>query len=367
MKTTNRKTEKGKTSGNRIVLSFFDSPFAVFFGIWSLGFGILMLPGCNEKSAKPDSSAPFTGIERIAEKGPVKMTVRFSPKEPRLSDMIDMDLIIEALPDVEIKPPDFGQGVGDFLVRDYTERAGETAAGSGKKIRRFHYQLEPAHAGKHLIRSVSMEFTDKRKDSESKGEPVLLETDPLEINVTSELGDKTPSLTDLAPMLPPKPLPPKPIWIWLGIAAGVIVLIVAALILRKRLQKAAVAVEIRRTPEEIAHEALKALLAENLPGKGLHKEFYVRLTGIVRVYIEGTTGLHAPEQTTEEFLRAMRARTIFPAERSVQLANFLEAADMVKYAAMHPGERQLEESIARAQEFVGLPSAFRPLPEPALK
>jgi hypothetical protein len=38
---------------------------------------------------------------------------------------------------------------------------------------------------------------------------------------------------------------------------------------------------------------------------------------------------------------------------------------MVKYAAMQPGLRQIEEAIARAQEFVGLPSALRPLPEPA--
>jgi hypothetical protein len=47
----------------------------------------------------------------------------------------------------------------------------------------------------------------------------------------------------------------------------------------------------------------------------------------------------------------------------VQLANFLEAADMVKYAAMEPSGRQIEDAIGRAQEFVGLPSAFRPLPE----
>lgn len=329
---------------------------------------VAALSGCNEKPAKSGSdNTPFAGIERIAEKGPVKMTVQFSPKEPRLSDLIDMDVIIEAQQDVEIKPPDFGQGVGDFLVRDYSERSTETPVDKSKRMRRFHYQLEPAHAGKHLIRSVSMEFIDKRKDSESKGEPVLLETDPLEINVTSELGDKTPSLTDLAPMLPPKPLPPKPIWVWLGIATGIALAIAAAILLRKKMQKAAVAVEVKRTPEEIAHAALKALLAENLPSKGLHKEFYVRLTGIVRVYIEGTTGLRAPEQTTEEFLRDMRSKNVFPAERSVQLANFLEAADMVKYAAMQPGERQLEESIARAQEFVGLPSAFRPMPEPVAR
>ena len=33
-----------------------------------------------------------------------------------------MDVTVESQPDVEIKPPAFGQGVGDFLIRDYSER-----------------------------------------------------------------------------------------------------------------------------------------------------------------------------------------------------------------------------------------------------
>ena len=72
----------------------------------------------------------------------------------------------------------------------------------------------------------------------------------------------------------------------------------------------------RQTPEEIAQAALALLLAENLPGRGLVKEFYLRLTGIVRQYVEDTTGIRAPEQTTEEFLRDMRSRAVFPPERS---------------------------------------------------
>ncbi len=70
-----------------------------------------------------------------------------------------MDVKIESQPGVEVKPPAFGQAVGDFLVRDYSERPPE--AGDGKRCARFHYQLEPVLAGKHLIRSVSIEFVDR--------------------------------------------------------------------------------------------------------------------------------------------------------------------------------------------------------------
>jgi hypothetical protein len=110
----------------------------------------------------------------------------------------------------------------------------------------------------------------------------------------------------------------------------------------------------RQTPEEIAHAALELLLSEDLPAKGLIKEFYLRLTGVVRQYVEDTTGIRAPEQTTEEFLRDMRSHAVFPPERSVQLAEFLEAADLVKYAGQQPGAGQVDQAIARAREFITL-------------
>jgi len=301
----------------------------------------------------PSPSPAGDGIERSAEKGPVKLLVRVWPREPRLSDLVEMDVRVESQPDVEIKPPAFGQAVGDFLIRDYSERPPEAGA---KNARVFHYQLEPAHAGKHLIRSVSIEFVDKRANSERRGEPTLIETDPLEINVTSEMAGEAPSLAKLEPMLPPQPVPQSSAIGWLA-ASGVAVLvaILAILALRKRRRGP---IEPRpRTAEEIARAALARLLADNLVGQGLVKEFYLRLTGIVRQYVEDTTGIRAPEQTTEEFLHDMRSRAVFPPERSGRLAEFLEAADLVKYAGQEPESVQIDQAIDSAHEFVNLKPA----------
>ena len=316
---------------------------------------MVLLAGCGttrtNEGASPSQSKNV--IERIAEKGPVKMFVRVSPREPRLSDLVEMDVRVEFQRDVEIKPPAFGQAVGDFLVRDYTERPPEAGAGN---VRHFHYQLEPVHAGKHLIRSVSIEFVDKRPNSERRGEPALIETDPLEVNVTSELADGAPSLANLEPMLPPRSVPQRFSIGWLvaaGIAVVLVILGFVALRWRKRRP-----IEVRRqTPEEIAQAALALLLAENLPARGLIKEFYLRLTGIVRQYVEDTTGIRAPEQTTEEFLRDMRSRAVFPSDRSARLAEFLESADLIKYAGQQPEEGQVDQAIARAHEFVNLKSS----------
>jgi hypothetical protein len=315
-------------------------------------FFLVLMIGCSRsvidvKSESRDSES----LTSIAEKGPVRLIVRVTPSKPRLSDLVDMNVEVESQPNVEVKPPTFGDAVGDFLVRDYRERSPDGTAHSAVKKRVFHYRLEPVSSGKHLIRSVTIEFTDNREASESKGKAAFVESEPIEIQVTSEFGDQTPDLGNLDPMLPPVLMDRSWSWWWLALASPVIAAVIACIAYRRNRLRPEPSIR-QATPEEIAQAALEQLLRENLPAAGLFKEFYVRLTGLVRCYIEGTTGLKAPEQTTEEFLREMRTKEVFSAERSLKLKEFLEAADMVKYAGMQPGEEQIELSVLRAREFV---------------
>jgi hypothetical protein len=321
---------------------------------------LLVLAGCEDKSNPEKSATPPRAsevIETTSEKGAVKLTVRISPKEPRLSDLIQLDVIVTAPAEVKIKPPPFGKSVGEFLINDYNEKTLKTEKDS--RTQQFHYVLEPQRTGRHLIRSIGVEF--RAKGNESKADTI--EAEPLDVNVTSPEEGQAADLGNLAPMNSPVELPWRlpPAWILalVAVGAGGLVAFIAYWRTRRGKQIAQV---VYKSAEQIAKEALAALLAENLPQRGQFKEFYVRLTGIVRRYIEATTGLRAPEQTTEEFLRDMHFRKVFPPDRAEQLANFLEAADMVKYAGLQPGHRQIEEAIARAQEFVGLSSAFAPMP-----
>ena len=323
------------------------------------GFGLFVLlliaGGCSQPNVADTAENPKEqAIQRVTEKGPVKLTVRLTPLEPRLSDLVKMEVEVTAQSGVEIKPPAFGEAVGDFLVRDYSERSPQGSSAAGEPTTRlFRYQLEPVHTGIHLIRSVAIEFVDNRDSSEAKDKPAMIESDPIEIRVTSEIGDLVPDLARLEPMLPPQPIHQSSQW-WWSLPPLIVLAAVLLLFWRRRQHRHHTAQPVPPSPEEIAHAELARLLSENLPSRSLFKEFYLRLTSIVRIYIEGTTGLHAPEQTTEEFLREMRIREAFPAERSVRLKEFLEAADMVKYAGQQPGSDQIELSIVRAREFVAM-------------
>lgn len=317
----------------------------------------VLLAGCTSNPTDALSSAiPTDAVERVTEKGPVKLIVHIWPSVPRLSDLVSMEIEVQYAQGVEVKPPAFGQAVGDFLIRDYSGKQGNsTDATESSQVRRFRYQLEPTHAGKHLIRAIAVEFIDKREGSENFNSPTIVESEPIEINVTSELGDAIPSLAALEPMFPPQPLEDNASWWWALLALPVLALI--GLIVWQRRRKTVIVDQPKAiSPAEIARAALAQLLSENLPAQGRFQEFYLRLTGVVRQYIEGTTGIRAPEQTTEEFLRAMRSRQLFGVEQSIRLQDFLEAADMVKYAGQEPTTEQIELSIARAGEFVEIRS-----------
>ena len=215
-------------------------------------------------------------------------------------------------------------------------------------MRRFHYQLEPAHAGKHLIRSVAIEFVDKRAGGESRGEPALIETEPMELEVTSELGGRAPSLAELEPMLPPRPVRERGAMGWL-IGAAAVVLLAVPVIFWLRRRKLRPVLPPRKTPEEIAREALCAYYLPRISRPGVSsRSFIFALPASFASTWKTRRALAPPEQTTEEFLRDMRAAPVFPPERSVQLAEFLEAADLVKYAGQQPGTGQVDQATERA-------------------
>ncbi len=94
---------------------------------------------------------------------------------------------------------------------------------------------------------------------------------------------------------------------------------------RKRMVKHVVA---SLPPDEAALKQLDGLTdVENIDGK----EFYFQLSAIVRNYIEGRFGIHAPEMTTEELLPRIDALEIAK-EMQKELKDLLRSSEPVKFA-----------------------------------
>ncbi len=196
------------------VLRFGESrKFIRALALCSLIATFICLSGCNEQKAAPVAKDPgVEGIEKTVEKGPVKLTLRVSPRQPRLSDTIVMEITARADPEVEIKKPVFGKGFHEFTIRDYDALPEKLE--EGKRVRRFKYKLEAEQAGTLLIRSQQIEYVDSRTPEKEPGKRTFIATEPLEITVSTETGGKPPDLNDLAQMSDPVPLEPKPFPAW---------------------------------------------------------------------------------------------------------------------------------------------------------
>jgi len=137
-------------------------------------------------------------------------------------------------------------------------------------------------------------------------------------------------------------------WRWWVLAA---VLVVTAIVVWLVLRRGP---EARRGPPprpswELAQAALQQLEAD-LPMAA--EVFFVRLTDIVRRYVEKRFDIRAPEQTTPEFLRALHRRDVLAAEHRLMLQDFLTSADLIKFAKADATQEQLTESLVSARRFV---------------
>lgn len=308
--------------------------------------------GCS--SSAPESDAVSTDTAEASkqtqvERGPVRVTVKVSPHPARLSDEPELRLIIDAQAGVDVKKPPFGEALGEFVIRNFRSELPKVSG--DRVIHETVYTLEPMRTGQLQIDPITVRFTDNRPDGDGKDHTV--ETEALAIEVTSVLDSEAPSLDQLHGFAPPVELPPDRIWWQFWVLGAVLMIGGAAGLYWQWRRRRVVAEEQRFTPQELAWLELERILEAGLIDSDI-KEFYVELTGVVRRYIERSTGVHAPEQTTEEFLREIQGSEKFDVGERGRLRDFLESADLVKFAAHQPQTGDIEQTFELAKRFIGL-------------
>ena len=116
---------------------------------------------------------------------------------------------------------------------------------------------------------------------------------------------------------------------------------------------------LRRTKQVHAPDAyaqattrLGALKAKGAPNESDMEAFFVELSSIVRVYVEGRFGLQAPELTTEEFIESAANSPDLTDSQRQFLREFLNGADAVKFAKYLPSRNAAEAAINAVTSFL---------------
>jgi len=159
-------------------------------------------------------------------------------------------------------------------------------------------------------------------------------------------GSPTPAIHDIRPPLDVFPYP-----LWMVVTAGAVGLIllglIGALIVKAVRSKA-------KTPTPTAREiALKRLReAEEDVTRKEPYAFSIQVSDILRQYVSAQYRLHAPEQTSPEFLAEAAKSPHFTGADKVLLANFLERSDLIKFARVEATAEDSRALLEQAVRFV---------------
>jgi hypothetical protein len=284
---------------------------------------------------------------------PVSATASATPKEVTIGDPIRYVVEVSAAPQTEVFIPVLAGQLGNFTITDFGELPPRT---EGERVVTARwYTLTTFETGDHVIPAPVIHYRLPGEGlDEATGNEVL-------IGVQSMLA-RDPAANDIRDIAPPEEAPFD--WRPYALAGAVLALgisLVAALYFllnRPRRQLA----PPPRPPHEVALTALNGLRRQQLVETGQFDAFYVRLSAIVRLYLEDRFALHAPEMTTEEFLSvAARDARLGAAHRRL-LGTFLAEADLVKFARHLPTLRDTDAAYEAARRFV---EETRPATEPA--
>ena len=176
------------------------------------------------------------------------------------------------------------------------------------------------------------------------------------------MTNATPAQTapaDLRDIKPPIDIPTGLAWLWwtLGLVAAFIALYYLWRWRQRRSQLVPV------MPAVPAHVRARQKLAAALALITRPKPFCIEVSDVTRIYLEERFNVHAPERTTEEFLRELAGTSVLSREQKESLGRFLESCDLVKFAKYEPGEtelRSLHHSAVRLIDETEPP----PLPDP---
>jgi len=142
--------------------------------------------------------------------------------------------------------------------------------------------------------------------------------------------------------------------LWLALAA---ILIVVAYYLYKKFRKnreqGAAVIETKVSPHEAALQSLDELDAKKLWQNGNIKDYHTEITEIIRTYFEKRFMLPALELTTDETIELLKSKNETSTIISIT-KNFLENADMVKFAKYVPLNEINEAMMQQARQIVTL-------------
>jgi len=217
---------------------------------------------------------------------------------------------------------------------------------NGREVILYIYTLTSFDSGKHDLPPIPVFLSYKDIIDTIYSKPLILE-------VHVPLVDTTIAIKDIkAPINAPLTFREILPFLGMGVAAVLIVAFLIYMFRRYRKKQTVFTRPEKSLPAHvIAFRELDNLKDEKIWQAGKVKEFYVRLSDIIRVYIEKRYGFTAMEYVTDETLKEFK-KVNKDDEVNEMLEEILFTSDMVKFAKGDPLPADNQSNMNNAYLFV---------------
>jgi hypothetical protein len=307
-------------------------------------------PASGPAGAPASAPVPATPTRPDLPPDPEAPTVsaRLDRTEGRVGDVFLLTITAVHSRNVAVNLPSTLE-LGAFTV---LEKLPELDADLGNGRRKHDFQLKVAayETGDLQLPGVEVTYLNTR------GEARSARTQPIDVRILSVLANENdPQLKPNAGPVPVRQRDLTLIYTLAGlglVALGMAVGFVLRSVLRARARRA-VPPRPPRPAHEIALEKLDALRGEGLLQRQEFKEFYLRLSEILREYLGRRYGFPALDLTTTEILDALSARPAAQRrEGGPDLGVWLLDSDLVKFAKYTPTIAEADRALAEGYAIV---------------
>ena len=265
-----------------------------------------------------------------------EVKVETNTKNIKIGEQIQYKVSVETPADT---PVSFPEGQTFAPLEMVKTRAADTLRDGGKYRLVKEYYLTQFDEGKYTIPSQKIRINNKDYFTDS----LLVEVHTVAIDTLKQ------PLYDIKPIQEVK----KPFtsygWILTIIAAVLLLLIVAFVyfvFIRKK-KFSFLQTQKKLPPFDRAIQDLKELQNSKYLIQSQHKEYYTRLTDIVKAYLEEEVHILAKESTTDELLTKInllqeKGKLNLNQETITNLKRVLQTADLVKFAKNKPSDDNAE-------------------------
>lgn len=265
-----------------------------------------------------------------------EVKVETNTKNIKIGEQIQYKVSVETPADT---PVSFPEGQTFAPLEMVKTRAADTLRDGGKYRLVKEYYLTQFDEGKYTIPSQKIRINNKDYFTDS----LLVEVHTVAIDTLKQ------PLYDIKPIQEVK----KPFtsygWILTIIAAVLLLLIVAFVyfvFIRKK-KFPFLQTQKKLPPFDRAIQDLKELQNSKYLIQSQHKEYYTRLTDIVKAYLEEEVHILAKESTTDELLTKInllqeKGKLNLNQETITNLKRVLQTADLVKFAKNKPSDDNAE-------------------------